>query len=174
MFPFWISLWCWIECMVMWCGLTVRHGDITLMIPFLPLPQRTWVFLPPMSPICSTWSLYWGSLVLLCWRFCLLSSHWWVVSLDLLSVVLDVCIWLMRCVENCINIYCSIFWPLCFRLQETCLNRISEGLQMYQDVLSALFNRVSNPEKLKEMQADVRDLLAQITKVRSAPSLQSK
>ncbi|KAG5854932.1 hypothetical protein ANANG_G00043260 [Anguilla anguilla] len=48
---------------------------------------------------------------------------------------------------------------------EMCLKHISEGLQMYQDVLSTLHNRVSNPEKMKGMHADVRDLLAQITKM---------
>ncbi|KAG9350189.1 hypothetical protein JZ751_026542 [Albula glossodonta] len=48
---------------------------------------------------------------------------------------------------------------------EICLNRISEGLQIYQDLLGALCSRVSTPEKLKELQADIRDLLTQITKM---------
>ncbi|XP_061088432.1 colony stimulating factor 3 (granulocyte) a [Conger conger] len=57
---------------------------------------------------------------------------------------------------------------------EMCLSRISEGLQMYQDVLSTLHNRVSNPEKMKDMQADVRDLLAQITKMQDLGRFQTR
>ncbi|KAJ8414467.1 hypothetical protein AAFF_G00053370 [Aldrovandia affinis] len=48
---------------------------------------------------------------------------------------------------------------------EMCLNRISEGLQMYQDLLGALCDRVSTPKKLEELQDDIRDLLVQITQM---------
>ncbi|KAJ8364676.1 hypothetical protein SKAU_G00135070 [Synaphobranchus kaupii] len=57
---------------------------------------------------------------------------------------------------------------------EMCLNRTSEGLKMYQDVLSALRNRVSNPQKMKELQADVKDLLTQIKKMQELGQFETR
>lgn len=46
-----------------------------------------------------------------------------------------------------------------------CLDRMAEGLEMYQELLKAVGDRASSPEKLRDLQADVKDLSAQIHKV---------
>ncbi|KAL4660495.1 hypothetical protein GN956_G1364 [Arapaima gigas] len=55
---------------------------------------------------------------------------------------------------------------------ETCLNHMSEGLQMYEDLLAAVSGRVAAPEKLTELQADLRELLAQVHKMRELSELE--
>lgn len=52
-----------------------------------------------------------------------------------------------------------------FRLQEVCLSSISAGLQLYQDVLGELKERMTT-DKVTGLLADIRDLLAQVNKVR--------
>ncbi|KAG7492370.1 hypothetical protein MATL_G00013490 [Megalops atlanticus] len=59
-----------------------------------------------------------------------------------------------------------------FRL-EMCLDRMSEGLQMYQDLLGVLSDRVSTPERLTELRADITDLLAQVVKMREMAHLET-
>ncbi|KAL1004955.1 hypothetical protein UPYG_G00052640 [Umbra pygmaea] len=51
-----------------------------------------------------------------------------------------------------------------FPLDE-CLNSISAGLQLYQDVLGVLVLKVTSACQVTLLQADIRDLLAQINKM---------
>ncbi|KAL0984288.1 hypothetical protein UPYG_G00139510 [Umbra pygmaea] len=48
---------------------------------------------------------------------------------------------------------------------ETCLRRISEGLQLHQDLLRAVQPRLDNTGYLTALMMDVRDLRVQITKM---------
>ncbi|XP_061079125.1 uncharacterized protein LOC133113967 [Conger conger] len=54
---------------------------------------------------------------------------------------------------------------------ELCLNHISEGLQLHQDLLTSIRDRISKPEKMTELLADIRDLLAQVVKMRELAQL---
>ncbi|KAG9343810.1 hypothetical protein JZ751_013191 [Albula glossodonta] len=56
---------------------------------------------------------------------------------------------------------------------EMSLNRMSEGLQLYQDLLSTVRNRVSTPEKLDDLLADIRDLLSQVLQMRELAQLEA-
>ncbi|XP_036408789.1 granulocyte colony-stimulating factor-like [Megalops cyprinoides] len=56
---------------------------------------------------------------------------------------------------------------------EMCLNRMSEGLHLYQNLLSVVHDRISTPEKVTELLADIRDLLAQVQKMRELGQLES-
>ncbi|XP_010865172.2 uncharacterized protein LOC105007811 [Esox lucius] len=49
---------------------------------------------------------------------------------------------------------------------EACLSSMSAGLQLYQDVLGVLVLKVTSADKVKELQADIRDLLAQVNKMK--------
>lgn len=55
---------------------------------------------------------------------------------------------------------------LLFAYQETCLRRISEGLQLHRALLSAVSPRLENRDKMDALQADIRDLVFQINMVR--------
>ncbi|XP_018597483.1 colony stimulating factor 3 (granulocyte) a [Scleropages formosus] len=55
---------------------------------------------------------------------------------------------------------------------ETCLNNMSEGLQMYQDLLAVISGRVETPENLAEMQADLKELLGRVHKIRKLSELE--
>lgn len=50
--------------------------------------------------------------------------------------------------------------------QETCLRRISEGLQLHRALLNAVSPRLENREQVDVLQAEIRDLVLQINKVR--------
>ncbi|XP_048869108.1 colony stimulating factor 3 (granulocyte) a isoform X2 [Brienomyrus brachyistius] len=54
-----------------------------------------------------------------------------------------------------------------------CLDRMAEGLEMYQDLLKVVGDRASSPEKLRDLQADVRDLSAQIHKMRQLAEMET-
>nr|XP_023676572.1 granulocyte colony-stimulating factor isoform X2 [Paramormyrops kingsleyae] len=56
---------------------------------------------------------------------------------------------------------------------EMCLDRMAEGLEMYQDLLKAVGDRASSPEKLRDLQADVKDLSAQIHKMHQLAGMES-
>uniref|UniRef100_A0A4W5QCI6 Uncharacterized protein n=1 Tax=Hucho hucho TaxID=62062 RepID=A0A4W5QCI6_9TELE len=49
---------------------------------------------------------------------------------------------------------------------ETCLSRMSEGLQVHQDLLRAVVQRLANTESITALLTDVRDLRVQINRVR--------
>lgn len=49
--------------------------------------------------------------------------------------------------------------------QETCLRRISEGLQLHRALLNAVSPRLENREQVDVLQAEIRDLVLQINKV---------
>lgn len=55
---------------------------------------------------------------------------------------------------------------LLFAYQETCLRRISEGLQLHRALLNAVSPRLENRDKVDALQGDIRDLVLQINKVR--------
>ncbi|XP_035254966.1 granulocyte colony-stimulating factor-like [Anguilla anguilla] len=54
---------------------------------------------------------------------------------------------------------------------ELCLNRMYEGLQLYQDLLSAIRDRISNPEKVTDLLIDIRDLLTHVLKMQELAQL---
>uniref|UniRef100_A0A8C7GKV9 Granulocyte colony-stimulating factor n=1 Tax=Oncorhynchus kisutch TaxID=8019 RepID=A0A8C7GKV9_ONCKI len=49
---------------------------------------------------------------------------------------------------------------------ETCLRRMSEGLQVHQDLLRAVVQRLANTERITALLTDIRDLRVQINRVR--------
>lgn len=55
---------------------------------------------------------------------------------------------------------------LLFAYQETFLRRISEGLQLHRGLLNAVSPHLENRDKVDALQADIRDLVLQINKVR--------
>lgn len=55
---------------------------------------------------------------------------------------------------------------LLFAYQETCLRRISEGLQLHRALLNAVSPHLENRDKADVLQADIKDLGLQINKVR--------
>lgn len=52
-----------------------------------------------------------------------------------------------------------------FLYQETCLKRISEGLQLHRALLAAVAPRLKHQDQVTDLQADVRDLIIHINKV---------
>ncbi|CAB1312335.1 unnamed protein product [Coregonus sp. 'balchen'] len=51
---------------------------------------------------------------------------------------------------------------------ETCLRRMSEGLQLHQDLLRAVVQRLANTESLTALLTDIRDLRVQINRMLKA------
>ncbi|KAJ8404367.1 hypothetical protein AAFF_G00341400 [Aldrovandia affinis] len=56
---------------------------------------------------------------------------------------------------------------------EMCLNRMSEGLQLYQDLLSTVRDHVSTPEKVTDLRAAVTDLLEKVLQMRELAQLEN-
>lgn len=52
-----------------------------------------------------------------------------------------------------------------FLHQETSLRRISEGLQLHRALLAAIVDRLEPQDRVLALQADIKDLNIQITKV---------
>lgn len=55
--------------------------------------------------------------------------------------------------------------PVLFLHQETSLRRISEGLQLHQALLIIIVNHLEQKDQVLALEADIRDLNIQITKV---------
>ena len=58
-----------------------------------------------------------------------------------------------------------MFFSLCCPLQEMCLYRMAEGLQMYSGLLNVVAGHLTSSQKVSDLGADIKDLLSKVQRV---------